>query len=110
MDGRLLERLHIQTPWLRRYPLELSGGELQRLCIARALGPRTRYLLCDEITAMLDSITQAQIWNFLLEESRRRELGILVVSHNGALLRRLCNRIVTLPPARGPRDSTWAER
>ena len=102
VDGRLLERLHIQTPWLRRYPQELSGGELQRLCIARALGPRTRYLLCDEITAMLDLITQAQIWQFLLEEAQRRELGLLVVSHNSALLERVCGQIVTLPPAGVP--------
>ena len=102
VDGRLLERLHIQTPWLRRYPQELSGGELQRFCIARALGPATRYLLCDEITAMLDGITQAQIWNFLLEESRSRGIGLLVVSHNSALLQRLCGRIVSLPPW-GPR-------
>ena len=65
-------------------------------------GPGTRYLLCDEITAMLDQITQAQIWQFLLEEARRRELGLLIVSHNSALLERLCGRIVTLPPAGTP--------
>ena len=99
VDGRLLEALHIQPQWLRRYPQELSGGELQRFCIARALGPKTRYLLCDEITAMLDLITQAQIWRFLLEEARRREIGLLIVSHNSALLERVCGRIVTLPPA-----------
>lgn len=102
VDGRLLEALHIQPQWLRRYPQELSGGELQRFCIARALGPRTRYLLCDEITAMLDLITQAQIWQFLLEEARRRELGLLIVSHNSALLERVCGQIVTLPPAGVP--------
>ena len=98
----LLKALHIQPQWLRRYPRELSGGELQRFCIARALGPRTRYLLCDEITAMLDLITQAQIWQFLLEEAQRRELGLLVVSHNSTLLERICSRIVTLPPLRAP--------
>ena len=102
VEERLLEALHIQPQWLRRYPQELSGGELQRFCIARALGPRTRYLLCDEITAMLDQITQAQIWQFLLEEARRRELGLLIVSHNSALLERLCGRIVTLQPAGTP--------
>ena len=102
VDRCMLEVLHIQPGWLHRYPQELSGGELQRFCIARALGPRTRYLLCDEITAMLDLITQAQIWQFLLEEAQRRELGLLVVSHNSTLLERICSRIVTLPPLRAP--------
>ena len=97
VDGRLLEALHIQPQWLRRYPQELSGGELQRFCIARALGPGTRYLLCDEITAMLDLITQAQIWDFLLREAERRNLGLLVVSHSAPLLERVCTRVEKLP-------------
>ena len=99
-EQRLLEALHIQPQWLRRYPQELSGGELQRFCIARALGPRTRYLLCDEITAMLDPITQAQIWGFLLREAERRNLGLLIVSHSAPLLERVCTRVEVLssPP------------
>ena len=92
-DPRLLDELHIQPGWLTRYPGELSGGELQRFCIARALGPATRYLLCDEITAMLDLITQAQIWEFLLREGERRGLGLLIVSHSRPLLQRLCTRV-----------------
>ena len=82
---------------MERFPSELSGGELQRFCLARALMPGTRFLLCDEISAMLDLVTQAQIWNFLLEEAEKRDLGILIVSHNEALMERLCTRIVELP-------------
>ena len=96
VEPRLMEELHIQPGWLTRYPRELSGGELQRFCIARALGPRTRYVLCDEITAMLDLITQAQVWEFLLREAGRRELGLLVVSHSAALLNRVCTRVYEL--------------
>ena len=70
IDKRLVEKLHIEREWMERYPSELSGGELQRFCLARALRPETKILLCDEITAMLDLVTQAQIWEFLLEESR----------------------------------------
>ena len=99
VDERLLEELHIQSQWLRRYPQELSGGELQRFCIARALGPKTRYLLCDEISAMLDLITQAQVWEFLLREAEQRNLGLLIVSHSATLLERVCTRLETLPPA-----------
>lgn len=98
VEERLLEALHIQPQWLRRYPQELSGGELQRFCIARSLGPATRYLLCDEITAMLDLITQAQIWDFLLGEAERRNLGLLIVSHSPPLLERVCTRVETLAP------------
>ena len=96
VEERLLEELHIQPQWLRRYPQELSGGELQRFCIARALGRATRYLLCDEITAMLDPITQAQIWDFLLQEAERRNLGLLIVSHSAPLLERVCTRVEVL--------------
>ena len=96
VEPRLMEALHIEEGWLTRYPAELSGGELQRFCLARALHPSVRYLLCDEISAMLDLVTQAQIWNFLLEEAERRQLGLLIVSHSDALLGRLCTRIVEL--------------
>lgn len=99
VEEGLLEALHIQPAWLERYPTELSGGELQRFCIARALRPGVKYLLCDEVTAMLDLITQAQIWAFLLEQAEKRDLGLVIVSHNSALLERVCGRIVTLPPA-----------
>ena len=92
----LLDALHIQPAWLERYPTELSGGELQRFCIARALRPGVRYLLCDEVSAMLDLITQAQIWTFLLEQAERRNLGLVIVSHNSALLEKLCTRTQTL--------------
>ena len=95
-DPRLLDALHIQPGWLTRYPQELSGGELQRFCIARALGPETRYLLCDETSAMLDFITQAQLWAFLTQEARRRDLGLLIVSHSAPLLERICTRIQAL--------------
>lgn len=97
VEQRLLDALHIEPGWLTRYPSELSGGELQRFCLARALNPEVRFLLCDEISAMLDLVTQAQIWNFLLEEAQRRGLGMLVVSHDEALLEKVCTRVETMP-------------
>ena len=92
----ILDAFGIERPWLDRFPRELSGGELQRFCVARALGPATRFLLCDELSAMLDLITQAQIWSFLLEEAERRDLGLLIVSHSALLLERLCTRTQAL--------------
>ncbi|MFH1136435.1 MAG: ATP-binding cassette domain-containing protein [Pseudomonadota bacterium] len=90
---RLLDALQISWTWLDRYPHELSGGELQRVCVARALGPGTRFVIADEMTSMLDAMTQVRIWKTLLEEARRREIGVLAVSHNRDLLARVCDRI-----------------
>ena len=101
VEDRVLEGLHIESGWMRRYPSELSGGELQRFCVARALGPETRYLLCDELSAMLDLITQAQLWQFLLHEAERRDLGLLIVSHSPPLLEQLCTRVVHLEELTG---------
>jgi peptide/nickel transport system ATP-binding protein len=94
-DDTFLEVMGIEKPWLERYPRELSGGEIQRFCIARALGPETRFIIADEISTMLDAITQAQIWNALLDMVAKRSLGLLVITHNPHLAERLGAR--TLP-------------
>lgn len=99
VDPAVLEGLGVKEEWLERYPSELSGGELQRICTARALGPELRFLLCDEASAMLDLVTQTRLWHFLLEQAERRGLGMLIVSHDDALLSRLCTRVVGLNSA-----------
>ena len=96
ISERLIEGLGIERDWCNRYPGELSGGELQRFCIARALGERTRFLIADEISTMLDPITQSQIWNFLLAEVKERKIGLLVVSHDEKLMEQVCDRIMRL--------------
>ncbi|RAV18932.1 ABC transporter ATP-binding protein [Paenibacillus contaminans] len=93
-DPALLQTFGIEKEWLNRWPNELSGGELQRFCIVRALGPQTRFLIADEMTTMLDAITQAQIWRAVLDAARERNIGILAVSHERQLLRRLCSRVM----------------
>ena len=95
-DSSLLTRLGIKTSWLNRYPHELSGGELQRFAIARALSPRTAFLIADEITAMLDAISQAQIWQVLLDIVKKHKIGMLVISHNQQLLQRICPCIIRM--------------
>ena len=91
-NPELERRLGILPEWKERFPQELSGGELQRFCIARALGKGTKFLIADEISTMLDLITQSQIWNFILKEIQRREIGLLVVSHSEPLLERIVTR------------------
>lgn len=107
---RVIRGLGIEPDWLGRYPGELSGGELQRFCIARALGERTRFLLADEISTMLDLVTQSQLWQFLLEEVKERQIGLLVVSHSEPLLKRLCTQTINLweEQAHGRKDAAFA--
>lgn len=87
--------------WKERYPAEVSGGELQRFSIARALGQRTEILLADEITAMLDLITQRQIWSALLKETQSRGISLVAVSHSQELLEKICSRILHLSAISG---------
>ncbi|MHC5268697.1 ABC transporter ATP-binding protein [Enterococcus sp. LJL98] len=93
---QILASLGIQEEWLNRYPHELSGGQLQRCCIARALAAETQFLIADEISTMLDTVTQAQLWQYLLSEVEARGIGLLVISHNQQLLKRVCTRQVDL--------------
>ena len=94
---QLLESLGVQREWLERFPVELSGGELQRCCIARALIARPRYLICDEISTMLDAATQAYLWRFLIDHAQANGIGMVLVTHSDALLDRIATRIVELP-------------
>lgn len=94
IDTKQLARYKIDPSWLKRFPSELSGGELQRLNLVRALAPTTKYLLCDEITAQLDPLTQRDIWLALCEEVGQRQLGLLVISHDDDLLNAVCDRVI----------------
>ncbi len=99
----LLDAMGIEKDWLNRWPNELSGGEMQRFCVARVLGPETKFLITDEISTMLDVITQAQIWSYVLETVKKRNIGLLVVTHNLALAEKVCTRIIDLPSYNGCR-------
>lgn len=96
VEPRIIQELGIEPDWMNRYPQELSGGELQRFCIARALGKRTKFLLADEISTMLDLITQSQLWEFLLKEVKNREIGLVVVSHSEPLMRAVTTKTISL--------------
>lgn len=95
-DPELLALVGIEEEWLTRWPNELSGGELQRFCVARALGSNPKFLIADEMTTMLDAITQAQIWHAVLETAKKSQIGIIVVSHETALVNKLCDRVIEL--------------
>lgn len=91
-----LAAFDIDPGWLGRYPCELSGGQLSRICLVRTLSPEVKFLVADEITTMLDALTQARIWKSLLHYSEENRIGMLVISHDEPLLKRLCHRIIEL--------------
>lgn len=96
IEDDIIKEMGIENSWLNRWPSELSGGELQRFCIARVLNKKTKFLICDEISTMLDVITQAQIWNLLLSISNKRKIGMLIVTHNIELAKKVSSRIINI--------------
>ena len=92
----LLDDFGIQKSWLNRWPAELSGGELQRFSVLRALNPDTKFLIADEMTTMLDAITQVQIFESVLKIVKQRDMGLLVVSHDKDLMDIICDEVVYL--------------
>lgn len=91
-----MDAFGIQKRWLTRWPNELSGGELQRFCILRLLSPQVRFLVLDEISTMLDPITQVQIWSAVLDIAKAQNLGLIVISHSESLVERVCDRVFDL--------------
>lgn len=92
MRERMLARVGLEADVLRRYPSQLSGGELQRLAVARALLPEPEVLILDEPTSMLDTLTQAEIIRLLAEIQGEKGMGCLFISHDEELSRAFCHR------------------
>ena len=92
----LRDRFGIKEEWLTRLPHELSGGELMRFCLVRAILAGPRYLICDESTAMLDAVTQAELWGVLLDLLEAERMGLVFVSHSPALVDRIATRRIEL--------------
>lgn len=95
-DDEILNEFGIKQEWFKRYPSELSGGELQRFSILRALNPKTKFIIADEITTMLDAVTQVQIITSLLTIAKKQDIGIIIVSHDYNLLNRITDKILYL--------------
>ena len=92
----MLIRVGLSADLITRYPHEFSGGQCQRIGIARAMILKPRLLVCDEAVSALDVSIQGQIVTLLADLKRESGMSILFVSHNLAVVRRLCDRVLVL--------------
>ncbi|GAB2947964.1 ATP-binding cassette domain-containing protein [Micromonospora polyrhachis] len=91
----LADAVGLTPELLGRRPHEVSDGQLQRACLARALALRPSYLICDEMTTMLDASTQAHLVHTVEEYRRESGAGVLAISHDQVLLDRWAAGTVT---------------
>jgi len=92
----MLSRFGIYREHIDRYPAQLSGGELQRIALARILLPEPEFIVLDEPTSMLDVISQAQIMQMLGELREERRISYLLITHDVHLCRFMSDKIYTI--------------
>ena len=87
--GHLMRIFSVEGEWLSRRPHEVSGGQLMRVALVRALMASPRVLICDESTASLDLLSQEEIWRAVVGCQESEGFGLIVVSHDSSLVERL---------------------
>lgn len=107
----LLQQVQLKPEHFNRYPHEFSGGQRQRICIARALGLRPAFLICDESVSSLDVSVQAQILNLLNDLKKNLGFTLIFISHDLEIVRYLSDRILVMNKGRivesGPADEVY---
>ena len=95
VEAAILE-VGLDVDFLGRYPHELSGGQCQRIAIARALMPKPQLLICDEAVSALDASIRAEIIDLLLNIKQKRKLTMVFIAHDLAVVKKICDRVIVM--------------
>ena len=92
----MLTKVGLDSSCMNRYPHEFSGGQCQRIGIARALISQPRLVICDEAVSALDVTIQAQIIELLMDLQRQLDLALVFIAHDLAVVRRISHRVIVM--------------
>ncbi|MEE8366212.1 MAG: ABC transporter ATP-binding protein [Gammaproteobacteria bacterium] len=92
----LLRQIEIPEDFAERYPMQLSGGEKQRICIARALAAEPELIICDEVTSALDQLVAEGILDLLLDLQKELDVSYLFITHDIATVKAIADEIVVM--------------
>lgn len=94
--ARLMDQVGLSHDYMKRFPHEFSGGQRQRLAIARAVILRPKMIVCDEVVSALDVSVQAQIINLLIQLKKEMSLSLLFITHDLSLVKAISDRVYVM--------------